>query len=628
MPENVNKILKKNLAEEHYARLMALPNAKLHNFVADAIELCRPASVYVCTDAPEDIAYIRRCAIERGEEIPLASEGHTIHFDGFNDQARDTKNTRYMVPKGESLGNLESTEREEGVAEVRGLLKGAMEGKEMYVRIFCLGPLKSVFSMSAVQVTDSAYVAHSEDLLYRPGYEQFKLIGDSPDFFRVLHSAGRLDDRNVSAETDKRRMYIDYTRDLVYSVNTQYAGNTVGFKKLCLRLTIRKAMREGWLSEHMFIMGVHGPKERVTYFTGAFPSACGKTSTAMVEGETIIGDDIALIKRINGEVRTVNVECGIFGIIQDVNAKDDPLIFKALNTPGEVIFSNILAKDGKTYWSGDGREHPADGENFSGAWFSGKKNAQGKDIPPSHKNARFTLKLSALPNLDPLADDPKGVRVGGMIFGGRDSDTCVPVQQAFNWAHGVVTMAAGQESETTAATLGKEGVRAFQPMANLDFLSVPVGEYLHNYLLFPLGLIERPAIFGVNYFLVKDKTAPQKDYLNGRHDKRIWLKWMELRVNGEVNALEAPTGLIPCHEDLKALFKRELNKDYTIEDYNTQFTTRIPENLAKIERILKIYESDPTTPKVFYDIMDEQRQRLLAAQARHGDYIKPEVFRK
>jgi phosphoenolpyruvate carboxykinase (GTP) len=178
-----------------------------------------------------------------------------------------------------------------------------------------------------MECTDSWYVAHSVSLLYRKGYETFLRITPETEFFKTLHSSGKVNEKMVSVESEKKRIYIDYTTNTVYSVNTQYAGNSVGFKKLALRLAIRKAHREGWLAEHFMIMGVHGPGGRKTYLAGAFPSACGKTSTAMLPGETILADDIAYVRNINGVCRAVNIEAGIFGIIQNVNPKDDPLIY-------------------------------------------------------------------------------------------------------------------------------------------------------------------------------------------------------------------------------------------------------------------------------------------------------------
>jgi phosphoenolpyruvate carboxykinase (GTP) len=603
------------------AKLQALRNEHLLAFLADAVELCDPDSVKVCDDSPLDIASIRRRAVETAEEQPLSTEGHTFHFDGPQDQGRDKEVTRYLVPQGEALAKtLNQMERQAGLAEVRGFLAGSMKGRMMLVRFFCLGPVSSPFSISCVQITDSAYVAHSEDMLYRPGYEQFKRLGGGEEFFRFVHSAGKLTPKMVSAEPDKKRIYIDYTRQQIYSVNTQYAGNTVGLKKLALRLAIRKADREGWLAEHMFVVGVHGPGGRVTYFTGAYPSACGKTSTAMIPGETIIGDDIAYLRVIDGQARSVNVEVGIFGIIQDVKAKDDPVIWDVLHKGGEVIFSNVLIHQGRPYWLGMGQDLPTEGVNFSGPWQTGKRDSGGQPVPPAHKNARYTISLRALANLDPELDNPQGVPVGGLIYGGRDSDTAVPVQQSFDWTHGIVAYGASQESETTSATIGQEGVRSFNLMSNLDFLAIPLGKYIRNNLDFGARLASPPLVFATNYF----QRGPDGKFLTGMRDKAVWVKWMELRVHGDAGVLTAPTGLIPLYEDLRGLFEQVLGKQYSREDYVRQFTIRVPENLAKIDRIEKIYRTEVLdAPAVLFMVLSEQRSRLESLRSKKGDYVSP-----
>jgi len=618
---NVNELLKEKLTTENYTRLMALDNPKMHEFIADAIELTGAASVSVLTDSQEDRTYLRELAIKNGEEIPLDVGGHTCHFDGYSDQARDKAQTKYLLPEGSDLGSsLNSIEKKAGVEEVRSFLKDSMVGREMLVCFYCLGPLDSDFSIPCVQITDSPYVAHSESILYRAGYEQFKKIGSSPNFFRFIHSEGELENY-VSKNIDKRRVYIDLEDDLVYSVNTQYGGNTIGLKKLALRLAIQKASKEGWLAEHMFVLGAHGPGGRVTYFTGAFPSACGKTSTSMLPGQTIVGDDIAYFRKKGAEIRAVNVEKGIFGIIRDVNPQDDPIIYKALTSPHEVIFSNILVNDAnKPHWLGMGSDLPAEGTNHSGKWQKGKKDSKGNDITASHKNARYCLNIPDLENRDPMLDDPAGVSVGGIVYGGRDSDTWVPVEQAFSWAEGILIKGACLESETTAATLGKEGVRTFNLMSNLDFLSIPLGKYIQNNLDFAEGIENPPFIFSVNYFLKDEKGK----YLNGIADKLVWILWAELRVNGEVEAIETPTGMIPIYEDLQQLFKDNLNEDYTKADYDRQFTIRIPENLAKLDRVEKVYrEKVSDAPQILYDTFDKVRDRLKAAGDKHGDIISP-----
>jgi len=613
--------LKNKIGENNFNKLSELKNEHLMSFVAKYVNLCNPDRVFVCNDSPEDVNYIREQAIANKEERKIGLNGQTVHYDNYYDQGRDIKNTRYLLPSGVDFGpHIEASDRDKGLLEIHEILKDIMKGREVYIRLFCLGPVNSPFSIPAVQITDSAYVAHSEDLLYRGGYEQFKRLEGSADFFKFVHSAGELD-QSVCKNLDKRRVYIDLTDNVVFSTNTQYGGNTIGLKKLAMRLAINKASKEDWLTEHMLLMGVNGPGGRRTYFTGAFPSACGKTSTAMLPGENILGDDISYLRIIDGEVRAVNVEKGIFGIIKDVNPNDDPLIWKVLNTEGEAIFSNILIDENNNpRWQGDGREIPQKGFNHSGEWYRGKKDKDGKDIPLSHSNARYTVSLYRLDNLDANIDDPKGVPVSGFIYGGRDSDTSVPVCQSFDWHHGILTKGAMVESETTSATIGKEGVRKYNLMSNIEFLSYSIGEYIKNNLVFGEKAKNPPLVFYVNYFL-KNKEGK---YLNTMDDKRVWVKWMELRARGDVKAIKTPCGYIPFYEDLKSLFSEVLHKDYTMENYAEQFTIRIPNLLAKLERMEKIYKKDVSdTPPVLLKILEEERERLLVLQKEKGDYVSP-----
>ncbi|MDH4223797.1 MAG: phosphoenolpyruvate carboxykinase (GTP) [candidate division Zixibacteria bacterium] len=625
MEAKVNEILKDKCVGDGYEKLLKINNSRLQEFIVRFVELCNPEKIFVCADTPEDIKYIKDKALENGEESKLKMEGHTVHFDNYYDQGRDKKNTGILVSRGTNLGEtIETRDRDEGLKDIHNVLKDIMKGKELYILFFCLGPANSIFSIPAVQLTDSSYVAHSETLLYRPGYAEFVRQASKARFFKFVHSQGELDGRKTCKNLDKRRIFIDIAEDIVYSTNTQYGGNTIGLKKLAMRLAINRGSEEGWLTEHMLVMGVHGPKNRVTYFLGAFPSLCGKTSTAMLDGETIVGDDIAYLKKKDGQVRAVNVEKGMFGIIMGVNSKDDPSQWKALNNPGEIIFSNILVTEDKgVHWIGKDGEMPPKGYNHSGEWSTGKKDKEGKEIKCSHPNARFTLSLTTLDNLDPKLSDPEGVIVGGMVYGGRDSDTCVPVEEAYDWQHGIITKGASLESETTAATLGKEGVRAFNPMSNLDFLSIPVGRYINNNLNFARDLKKTPLIFSVNYFL-KSKDG---NFLNEKTDKRVWYKWMELRAHNEVEAIKTPTGLIPKYPDLKRLFKEVLKKDYSMEDYDIQFMLRVPENLAKIERIKEIYQTKVNdTPEILFEILEEQKERLIQAKSKYGDYITPDKF--
>ena len=582
-------------------KLELLANPRVIEIVQKYVDLCEPASVTVIDDSEEDAALLRRRALDGGEEHLLAMKGHTYHFDGVQDQARDKAHTKLLVSHPVEFGFETNTlDRQQGLDEMKTLLRGIMRGKEMFVRFSCLGPVNSPFSLLALQITDSAYVAHSEELLYRRGYEAFKNAKNKDDFFVFVHSAGELVD-GVTKNIDKRRIYIDLDGNRVFSINNQYAGNSVGLKKLAFRLAIARAHKEGWLAEHMFLMGAHGPNGRVTYFSGAYPSACGKTSTAMIPGQSIVGDDIIYARVFDGVLRAVNVECGIFGIIENVNAIDDPEIFNVLTHEGECIFSNVLVSDdGVPYWTGSNIEPPAaGGKHFTGHWTPDMDS-----VPVSHKNARYTISLNSLANRDPVLHDPMGVKLDAMIYGGRDSDTSVPVLEARSWAHGVL-LGACVESETTAATLGQEGVRKHNPYANLDFMPLPLAKYVADHLDLEKRLVKTPKVFVTNYFL-KDQNGR---FLNHKLDKKVWILWAEKRVHGEVDAIETPVGFIPIYEDLVPLFRSALDKDYSRADYDAQFTVRIDGYRAKWQRMNDIFKKIEM-PKAFQDELQAQIDRL------------------
>lgn len=612
--------IKKIISEADYGKLEKIKNPAVLDFLEKYIAHCKPDSVFVSDSSPEDLDYIRKKALEKGEEKTLSLEGQSVHFDNAGDQARDKKNTRILVSPGQDLGkSINTLDRDTGLDEIKTIMDGIMKGKELVVSFFCLGPENSPFSIPCLQLTDSFYVAHSENILYRQGYEEFLRRGANDSFFRFVHSAGELDDSNTSKNLDKRRVYIDLESETVFSSNTQYGGNTIGLKKLAMRLAINKATNEGWLTEHMLVMGIKG-KTGKTYVVGAYPSLCGKTSTAMLNGESVVGDDIAYLRKIDGVIKAVNVESGMFGIIQGINSKDDIIQWDLLNSPGELIVSNILVTDdGKTYWIEHDGEPPVEGVNHTGKWSPGKKDDKGNAVPPSHPNARFTVSLERLPNIDENLHNPDGVVVGGVIYGGRDSDTSVPIEQTFDWEHGIIMKGAALESETTAATLGKEGVRVFNPMSNLDFLSAPLGKYIRANLEFGKGAAKTPVIFGVNYF-IRDKDG---NFLNEKNDKKVWLKWIEKRINGEAGAIKRPTGMIPEYKDLALLFAEVLGVEYTKDAYEKQFTLRVNENIAKIDRITEIYSKFSDIPEELSAVLTAQKRRLEKTLAEHGEYVSP-----
>ncbi|HOF85795.1 MAG TPA: phosphoenolpyruvate carboxykinase (GTP) [Treponemataceae bacterium] len=626
-----DEVLQGLMDDKSFSKLAALKNEKVMEFLGTFAEHCEPASIYVCDDSKEDNLYVRKQALEKGEEFPMANSEQTIHWDGYGDQARDKKNTKFMVYKEnlDRMKSLNSVEYEEGLAEIMTISKGIMKGKDVVVLFFSEGPTESPFTIPCVQFTDSWYVAHSEMILYRTAYSHFLKMkdGDKGNFFRFVHSAGELDERNCTKNLDKRRIYMDTQNNIVYSMNDQYAGNSVGLKKHSMRLAINKSGKEGWLCEHMFVMAaIDNEKKRKTYFCGAYPSACGKTSTAMIPGEQIVGDDIAYFRNINGEFRAVNVEFGMFGIIKDVNAKDDPLIFENLMKNQEVIFSNVLqGPDKKPYWLGMGVEAPAEGKNHFGNWKKGIKDDKGNEVDVAHGNARYTMRLDYLANIDKGGFEGKeGVKVEGILYGGRDSDTTVPVEESPSWKDGILLKAATLESETTSATLGAEGVRNPSPMANLDFVSYPLGEYTMNNIKFGEGVKNTPKVFSNNYFM-RNKDG---NFMTSKLAKKVWLHWAEGRIHGEYESYDTPTGKIPLYKDLKELFKKHLNEDFSEEDYTYLFTFRCTKWIEKLERTKAFYaKMDANTPKEIFEYWDTAIDKIRAAKEKYGDEIKPGTFK-
>ena len=602
-------------------KIELLENENLLDFISHYVELMEPSAIFLVTDSKEDYAYIRKKSLEYGEENQLSAPNHTYHFDNYYDQARDKENTKILTPNGEKLPFLNTVQRGAGISEIEGLMKGIMRGRTMLVGFFSLGPKDSPLSMKGVQITDSYYVMHSNMMLYRTDFDYF-VKNPNTDFLRFVHSQGEVDSRKVSKNLKNRRIYFDLEGNRSLSINTQYAGNTVGLKKLAFRITIGRALKEGWLSEHMFLMGVKGKGDRVTYMTGAFPSACGKTSTSMVPSENIVGDDLVFIKDDAGKAKAINVENGVFGIIDGVNEEDDGTIWKVLYSDEEVIFSNVLIHNGEPYWNGMGTTIPESGENHSGNWKKGNKDAEGIEITPSHKNGRFTIKLNSLASLDKRALDARdGVNVDGMIFGGRDSDTWPPVCEALNWNHGVINKGASIESETTAATLGKTGVRTFNAMSIMEFLSVDLGKYIENYLNFGAKLRTKPLIFAVNYFLKENGK-----FLNEKVDKAVWLKWMEKRIHGEVGAILTPIGYIPKYEDLRPIFQTVLHKEYSKEEFEEQFKIRVSKLIEKDLRIREIYKGISSTPREVIEEIEGEIGRLKKLQEQQGDVVSPNAL--
>jgi len=326
------------------------------------------------------------------------------------------------------------------------------------------------------------------------------------------------------------------------------------------------------------------------------------------------------LRAVDGAVRAAGAKEGVFGIIGSINQTDNPAAYKALTVPGEVIFSNVLIKDGKPYWPGMGGEMPKQGMNSADSQPIGEKDGQRNSVPSAGGNARYTVSLRGLDNADPQLDDPLGVDVLGIIYSGRDDRTCVPVQQSFDWKHGIVTYGAALEEKAALTLIEQQGEHQLKRMNVGDFLSLPLGNYIGDRLDFIDRISKPPLIFGINYFEYSESGRS----VSSARENGVWLKWIELRTHGEADGIATPTGYIPSFEVLVGLFREVRGKDYLLEHYLKHFTTCIAGNIAKIERIEKFYRANASdAPQMLFDVLHTQQERLERARRQFGDYISP-----
>ncbi|HEB70494.1 MAG TPA: phosphoenolpyruvate carboxykinase (GTP) [Desulfobulbus sp.] len=592
-----------------------------------------PASIFINTGSREDIAYIRQQALQTGEEFTLLKKNHTCHFDGPNDQGRDTANTKYLAYADTEISSLQKKqEHRAGVVEARTIITDIMEEKEMIISFISRGPIGSPVSDPTLQVTDSYYVTHSEFILYRmmtPG-EFSRDVAEKGYMFINYHSAGKLTKDKVCANLNGRRIFMDVERFRSYSSNNQYAGNSIAPKKINHRFANMNNIRNHFgerLDEHMFIAGFEMEHE-IVYFGGAYPSGCGKTGTAMT-GTHLVGDDLAkiFIDRKSGEVRAVNPERGMFGIIEGVNMEDDPETMHVLTgEEHEVIFSNLLVSEGKPYWSGMGEPLPEKGRNYAGDWLA----KSGKS--PSHKNARFTIALEALDNYDAAADNPEGVKLSGLLFGGRDYTTMPTIVMAHDWMNCIVHGAIIR-SATTATEIGADGSEKRSPFANEAFFPAPLAQYINHYKAFgenpDIAPENLPSGFQVNYWLHKSGrgilSPGEADGLIGeKRDTKVWMRIMALMHQGRVETIWTPIGRIPKYQDLKKLFKEVLEKEYEKELYSKQFSLYTENLIKRVDMSITEFAGEKGMPGAFFHVLDTWRRDLAALKATIGLIVTPD----
>jgi phosphoenolpyruvate carboxykinase (GTP) len=627
-PEAVMRLFEEKLDTEHFSRLQRIKHPEVKLKIANAIAMCRPERVFINTGTESDRQFIRDLALERGEESKLPMPGHTIHYDLKEEQGRIIDRTFYFTNPGDLVSTLgNKIDRNVALKDVRDKMSGIMDGMTMIVGFYLRGPVGAPVSNPALEITSSAYVSHSAEILYRNAFEHFdeqvKRLGH---FYTNIHSQGL----NRPEDLPSARVYMDRSYQATYSINCTYAGNTLLLKKGNHRFSVDKAIYENRgneLSEHMFITGIDGPGGRITWVTGAAPSGCGKTTTAMA-GNHFVGDDLAQMWIANdGSVRSVNPECGIFGIVEDVNWDGDPLLMKCLRNPGtEVIWSNVLIdENGEPQWTGNG-ENPTRGINFQGPWERGMVDKSGKPIPLSHPNSRCTLASSALNNYSAAAEDPAGVETRVVTYSGRDSDTMPPVWVAKNADQGVV-IGACIVSAATATEVGATGVRR-SPWANAPFIPGSLGDYMDAQFRFfghkGLSDDKKPIMAGLNYFLTdKARGGTSKKLLGEKRDVKVWLAWLDRRAHREVAAIDTPIGYLPKYEDLKKLFKEIIDKDYPQDLYLKQFSLYIDNILARIDLQIDAYGKEENLPRRLFEVLNEQRDGLLVLKEKYGSKVTP-----
>ena len=615
----------------HLARINEINNPAVLIKIANAIVMCDPDKVYINTGSHEDKQFIRELALQKCEEATLPMNNHTIHYDLKNEQGRIVDRTFYISNPDEDVSTMANKKmRDEALEDIRDKMTGIMKGKTMVIGFYMRGPVGSPVSNPALEITSSAYVSHSAELLYRNAFKAFdNQVYQRKHFFTNIHSEGM----NRPEDLPNARVYMDRSHQTTYSFNCTYAGNTLLLKKGNHRFAVDKAIYENRgneLSEHMFITGLKDDTDNtVTWFAGAAPSGCGKTTTAMV-GTHFVGDDLAQIWiDAKGNVCGINPECGIFGIVQDVNSEGDPLLMDCLrNEKTEVIWSNVLIDDdGKPHWLGNGEPPPAKGKNFQGYWETGLTCDNGKLIPFSHPNARFTLSSEALDTFSDQSEDPAGVNLDVITYSGRDGDTMPPVWVAKTPDHGVV-IGACIVSAATAAEVGATGVKR-APWANAPFIPGALGDYMDAQFKFfnnsRIAKSQLPIMAGLNYFLThKARGGDSLDLLGEKSDVRVWLTWLGHRRKGKVDAILTPIGYIPKYDDLKKLFAKLIQKDYTHELYNKQFSLYLDNILARIDFQVTAYRKEIKIPERIFEILEEQKQSLTALKEKHGSIVLPD----
>ncbi|MCI8387380.1 MAG: phosphoenolpyruvate carboxykinase (GTP) [Clostridiales bacterium] len=592
---------------------MALTNNKfVTTWVDEMAAMTKPDKIVWIDGSEEQLAALRDEACSTGEIIKLNQEllpNCYLHRTAVNDVARVEGRTFICTSKKEDAGNINNwMDPKECYAKLTKLFTGSMTGRTMYVIPYSMSVVGSPFAKYGIELTDSIYVVLNMAIMTRVGTDVLEALGEGGDFIKGLHSKAQLDEEN--------RYIVHFPEDnTIWSVNSGYGGNVLlGKKCFALRIASYLGKKEGWMAEHMLILGLENPEGEIKYITAAFPSACGKTNLAMLIPPTVykekgykvwcVGDDIAWLRvGDDGRLWAVNPENGFFGVAPGTNDKSNPNALAT--TKRDTIFTNVVHNlDNNTvWWEGLDNDPPANAIDWKGnPWDYKKYDKKDKSTCGAHPNSRFTASAKNCPCVSSEFNNPNGVPVTAIVFGGRRAKTAPLVYQSRSWQHGVF-VGSIMASETTAAATGAVGVVRRDPMAMRPFAGYDMGDYFAHWLEMGKKIPNKPLIFNVNWF----RTDDEGHFIwPGFGDNMRVLMWILARCDGKVDAVETPIGFVPKAEDID-LTGLDLSID-TLKGLLDVDKDLWKDELAGIEEFYK--QVGDRVPQELYDELAELKARL------------------